>query len=107
MPKPQSEPNSKPEVDKLEIGKLHLEQDSPKEEKIEVTDSLILPLTMSKEEEKAITEEVMEAETKYQQEEEKYALQQKIYVGQLSKEEESNTSSEYSGYFQTMNFHII
>ena len=30
--KPQSEPNSKPEVDKLDINKLHLEQDSPKEE---------------------------------------------------------------------------
>ena len=49
-------------------------------------------------EEKATTEEKMDVETGYQQEEEKYALQQKIYVGQLSEEEESDTGSEYSGY---------
>ena len=53
---------------------------------------------MSEEEEKAITEEMMEVETKYQQEEEKYVLQQKIYIGQLGEEEESNTGSEYLGY---------
>ena len=64
-PKPQSEPNSRPEVDKLDIDKIHLEQDSPKEEQIEVTDSLILPPTTSKEEEKAITEEMTEVETRY------------------------------------------
>ena len=50
LPKPQSEPNSKPEVDKLDIDKLHLEQDSPKEEQIKVTNSLIPPPTTSKEE---------------------------------------------------------
>ena len=53
---------------------------------------------MSEEEEKAITEEMMEAETRYQQKEQKYTIQQKIYVGQLSKEEENNTSSDYLGY---------
>ena len=73
MPKPQSEPNSKPEVDKLDLDKLLLEQDSPKEEQIEVTNSLIPPPTTSKEEEKATIEKAMEgmteAENKYQQEE--------------------------------------
>ena len=102
LPKSQSEPNSKPEVDKLNIDKLHLEQDNPKEEWIEITDSLILPPTTSEEEEKAtieeITDEMMEAEKKYQQEEEKYMLQENIYIGQLSKEEESSTGLEYSGY---------
>ena len=39
-----------------------------------------------------------ELETRYQQEEEKYVLQQKIYIDQLSDEEESDTDSEYSGY---------
>ena len=34
LPKPQSEPNSKLEVEKLDIGKLHLEQSSPKEEQM-------------------------------------------------------------------------
>ena len=49
------------------------------------------------EEEKATTEKKTDAETRCQQEEEKYTLQQKIYMGQLS-EEESNTGSEYPGY---------
>ena len=75
MPKPQSEPNSKPEVEKLDIDMLHLEQDSLKEEQIEATNSLIPPPTMSEEEEKATTQEMMEVETRYQQEEEKYKLQ--------------------------------
>ena len=39
------------------------------------------------EEEKATTQEMVEAEMRYQQEEEKYVQQQKIYVGQLSEEE--------------------
>ena len=102
MPKPQSEPNSNLEVDKLDINKLHLEEDSPKEEQIKVTNFPIPPPATSKEEEKATTEEtmeeMMETEKKYQQEEEKYTLQEKICIGQLSKEEESNTRSEYSGY---------
>ena len=44
------------EVDKLDIDKLHLEQDSPKEEKVEVTNSLIPPPTTGKEEKKATNE---------------------------------------------------
>ena len=97
MAKPQSEPDSKQEVDKLDMDKVHLEQDNPQEEQIKITDSLMLPPTM-KEEEKVTTEETMEVETRYQQQEEKYVLQLKIYIGQLSDEEESNTGSEYSGY---------
>ena len=63
---------------------------------IQVTDSLMPPPTLD-EEEKAPTKEKMDAETRYQQEEEKYKLQQKNYVGQLS-DEESGTSLGYSGY---------
>ena len=62
-----------------------------------MTNSLIPPATTSEEEEKATTEGMIEAEMRYQQEEDKYVLQQKIYVAQLSAEE-SNTSSDYSGY---------
>ena len=88
VPKPQSEPNSKPEVDKLDIDKLHLEQDSPKEEQIKVTDSLIPLPTTSEEEAKATMqetmeetmEEMMEEKKKYQQEEVKYMLQEKIWA---------------------------
>ena len=71
LPKPQSEPDSKPEVHKLNIDKINLEQNSSKEEWIEVTDSLIPPPTTSEEEEKAPIEEMTEAEMRYQQEEEK------------------------------------
>ena len=57
---------------------------------------------MSKEEEKATMEETMEeiteVEMRYQQEEENYALHQKVYGEQLSEEEESYTRSDYSGY---------
>ena len=63
MLKPQSNLDSKPEVDKINM-------DNPPQEQIQVTDSLILPPTMDKEE-KATTEEKMDAETRYQQEEEK------------------------------------
>ena len=101
LPKSQSEPSSKLGVDKLDIDKLHLEQDRPKEEQIEVTNSLIPPPTTGKEEEKVTMEETMEemteGEKKYQQEG-KYTLQEKIYIGQLSKEEERDTGSEYSCY---------
>ena len=79
-PKSQSEPDPTTDVDKLDIDKLHIEQDSPQEIQDEVTDSLIqLPMS---EEEKAtmgeMKEETMEglteAEKRYQLEEEKYAL---------------------------------
>ena len=61
LPKPQSESNSKPEVDTLDMDKLDLEHDNPQEEKIQVTDMMILPLTLDREE-KAKTEK-MDAET--------------------------------------------
>ena len=51
-----------------------------------------------KKEEKATTEEMTEVETRCKQEEENSMPQQKIYIGQLSKEEGSDTGSEYSGY---------
>ena len=49
------------------MDKLSLKHDNPQEEQIQVTDSLIPPPTMD-EEEKATTEEKMDAETRYQQE---------------------------------------
>ena len=77
-----------------------MEHDSPKDKQVKVTNSLI-PLPMSKEE-KPTTEETIEeltdAEKTYQLEEEKYVLNQKVYVGQLSNEEDSDTKSDYSSY---------
>ena len=75
LPKLQSDPNSKLEVDKLSMDKLCLEHDNPQEEQIQVTNSLILPPTMD-EEEKATTEEKMDVGTNSNQqgEEEEYEL---------------------------------
>ena len=56
LPKPQTNPNSKLEVDKINMDKLNIEHDNSQQEQIQVTDSLILPPTME-EEEKATTEE--------------------------------------------------
>ena len=93
---PQYNPDSKPEVDKINMDKLGIDHDNPQEELIQVTDSLILPSTMD-EKEKTTTQEKMDVETSDQQEEEEYELQQKIYVGQ-SRDEESDTSSDYLGF---------
>ena len=81
LPKPQSIPYSKPEVErKINMDKLNLEHDSPQEEQIQVTNSLIPPPTIDKEE-KATMEEKTDAETRCPQDKEKYDLQQKIYMG--------------------------
>ena len=90
LPKPQPNPNSKLEVDKINMEKLSLEHDNPQEEQIQITDSLIPP-PKTDEIEKTTIEEKTDARTRYQQEEEKYKLQQKVYIGQLS-DEESDTS---------------
>ena len=73
LPLPQYNPNSKPGIDKINMGKLSLDHDNPPEEPIQVTDSLILPHTMDKEE-KTTTQEKMNIETSKQQEEEEYEL---------------------------------
>ena len=87
-------------VDKVDKDKLHIEQDSPKKEQVEVTDSLV-PLPTSEEEKATMEvtmEELTEVEKRYQLKEEKYVLHQRAYIGQLSNEEESDTGSDYSGY---------
>ena len=43
-------------------------------------------------------EELLEAEKRLQREEENYELYDRIYVGQLSNEEESNTDTNRSTY---------
>ena len=43
-------------------------------------------------------EELSEAEKRLQQEEEKYGLYRRVYVGQLSNEEESDMDSDGSTY---------
>ena len=47
--------------------------------------------------EKNDSDELCETERK-QQQGEKYVVYQRIYMGQLSEEEDSNTESDFSGY---------
>ena len=66
-----------------------------------MTDLLILPPTTKTLEDTAEmndNDELSEAERKQQQEEEKYVVYQRTYVGQLSEEEESDSESDNSGY---------
>ena len=75
LPKSQSNPNSKTEVDKLSMDQLCLEHDNAQEEKIQGTNSMIPPPRMDKEE-KATTEEKIDVGTNsnQQREEEEYKL---------------------------------
>ena len=97
LPSSQYNPDPKPEeIDKINIDKLNLGPDCPQEELLQIVDSLIPPPT-TEEMGKTTTQEKTDVGTDNdQQEEEDYEEQQKIYVGQLSKEE-SNTSSDFSG----------
>ena len=91
MSSTQYNPDSKPEgIDKINIDKLSIDQNNPQEELLHVTNSLIPPPTTDK-------GEKTDVGTDNQQEGKEYEVQQKIYVGHL-RDEESNTSSDYSGF---------
>ena len=93
-PKPQTDIDKATDIDKVAFSKLQIRQGHPKDELIEVTDSLIPPpLTETPGDMtgKNNSKELSEAERKLQQEEEKYDLYQQIYIGKLSEEEESDT----------------
>ena len=99
LPKPQANINQKTDIDGLALGRLQIQQNVPKEEQVDVTESLIpLPTTKALEETtKKTDDELTRAEKRDQQEEEKYVMYQKTYIGQLSEEEESDKESDYSG----------
>ena len=81
---------------------MQIRQSNLKEELIEVTDSLIPspPLMETPEDTKGNTdrEELLKEEKRLQQEEEKYDIYRRVYIGQLSKEEESDMDSECLTY---------
>ena len=99
LPKPHSDIDQKTDIDELALSKLHIGQNDPKEEQVDVTGSLIMPSTTKTLEEmvEKTDGELAKAEKKYQQEEEKYTMYQGMYIGQLSEEEECNTESDDSG----------
>ena len=90
-PRPQTESDKTTDIDEVAFSKLQIRQSNLKEELIEVTDSLIPPpLVMETSGDmtgNANIEELSGAEKRHQQEEEKYDLYRKVYVGQLSNEE--------------------
>ena len=101
MPKPWTDVDQMTDVDKIPFSKLQIRQNNPKEKLVEVAGSL-LPPPMTKALEDTIQkndhDDLSEAERKQQQEEEKYEVYQRTYMGQLSEEEESDTESDYSVY---------
>ena len=100
-PRPKTDIDKTTDVNKVAFSKLKIGQSNLKEEPIEMTDALVPPsLTETPRDMsgKNNGKELSEAERKLQQEEEKYDLCQRIYMGQLSEEEESDTESDDSTY---------
>ena len=99
LPKPQPDINQKTDIDGMDFSKLHTGQNDPKEEQVKVTKSLIPVPTID--EEKALeemTEKIDNKLTKMEKrnQQEKYTMYQRTYIGQLSEEEESDVDSDYS-----------
>ena len=100
-PRALTENNQTTDVDEVACSKLQIGQGGLREEPIEVTDSLIQPLLTETPEDMTGNndgKELLEEERKLQQEEENYKQYQRIYVGQLSEEEEGDTESDCSTY---------
>ena len=101
-PRPQTNHDKTTDIDKVAFSKLQIRQSNPKEELIEVTDSLIPPPpvmeTPGDMTGNANKEELSEVEKRLQQEGEKYNLYRRVYIGQLGNEEESVMDSETLTY---------
>ena len=97
LPSPQYNSDSKPEEkDKINIDSLNLAPDYPWEEVLQINNSLIPPPT-TEEVEKTMAQKKTDIGTdKNQQEGEDYGEWQRTYMEQLINEE-SNTSSDFSG----------
>ena len=101
MPRPQTDIDQKADVNEIVLSKLQIEQSDLKEEMTEVTDSLTPPPPTEMPEDMVgenANKELSEVERKLQQEEESYEWYQRVYMGQLSEEEESNMESDSSSY---------
>ena len=100
-PRPKTNNDQRTDVDEVAFIKLQIRQSDLREELIEVTYSLIPPPPTETPEDtigKNGGEELSEIERKLQLEEESYKQYQRIYVGQLSEQEESDTESDCSTY---------
>ena len=101
-PKSQTNTEQTMDIDEVAFSKLQIGQSDPKEEPLEVTRSLIPPPPATEapevQTENTNGEELSEVEKRLQREEEKYELYNRIYVGQLSDEGDSDTDTDGSTY---------
>ena len=90
------------DIDKVAFSKMQIGQSDPKEETLEVMKSLIPPPTMTEAlgdmAENTNGEGLTEVERRLQREEEKYEMYDKIYMGQLSDEEDSDMDTDKLNY---------
>ena len=90
------------DIDKVDFSKLQIRQSDPKEKLLEGM-KLVLPQPPVTEAPEVVTEnnngeKLFKVEKRPQREEEKYKLYDKIYVGQLSKDEESDKDTNSLRY---------
>ena len=101
-PKPKMDKEQTTDVDEVPFSKLQIGQDNQKAEPLEVMESLVPPPTTTEASGNTIEdtngEELMEAERRLQGEEEKYEMYNRIYVGQLSDEEDSDMGTDDTSY---------
>ena len=90
------------DTDKVAFSKLQIGQSDPQEEPLEVTTLLIPPPPTTEALgdmiENTNREGLSEAEKRLQRDEEQYELYNRIYVGQLSNDEESDMDTDDSAY---------
>ena len=98
-PRPQTNNNKTTDIGKVAFSKLQIGQSDPKEELIQVTDSLIPPpLSMETPRDMPMERNYGKWKNRLQKEEEKYNLYRRVYVGHLSKEEKSDMDSDCLTY---------
>ena len=101
-PEPKADTEQTTDIDKVPFSKLQIGQDNQKEEPLEVTESLVPPPPITEASDNTVEntngEELMEAEKRLQREEEKYYMYDRIYVGQLSDEEDSSMNTNETSY---------
>ena len=89
------------DVDEIPFSKLQIGQDSHKEEPLELTESLVLPpstLATLEDTTKNTDKGLTEVKVKLQGEEEKFKMYDRIYVGLLTDEEDSDTKTNELTY---------
>ena len=101
-PKPQTNMEQTTDIDKVGFSKLQIGQDDLKEEPLVVARLLIPQPTVTEPLEQVIEntngEGLLEVEKRLQREEEHHELYNRIYMGQLSDEEDSSTDTDDSHY---------